>query len=500
MTDRRSGLQRFSALFEAGRWPVVALLAVCIARLWLVPLPSSFWVDELVTLFVVKHPGHASFAIAPQVPQSIYYWLPRMAMAVTGPSEVGFRIPSMIAMGIALWLVGLIAARLIHPRAAWFAVFTALSLRGIDYFALDARPYALGIMACAGCLYFLIRWLDSARWGDAAAFVFFAALLWRVHLIYWPFYLVIAIYAITRFFRGETAPPWFQWVVVALATMGSLIAPALNALELARAAQSHVFVQIPTLHAFEHELHWNVPLICAGLVWILAKFAPPRDAVRPSAWILILSWWLCQPVVIYLYSHLSANSVFVGRYLSVLLPAVALMTTAAVACWLPPDRWRVAAGLMAVAALLFQGHPAELSFRHDISDWRAAAHEVNAFASDRSTPVLTPSPFVEARPPAWSPGYPLPGFLYAHLDGYAVAGTDYLLPFDSPPKDSTGVDYAEQLMRVGKLAATGKFAIYGPERHVNDWSVWFSERPELANWSSELLTFGDVYVAEFRRR
>jgi hypothetical protein len=60
---------------RGSRWPLVALLTVCIARLWLVPLPSSFRVDELVTAFVVKHPGHASFAVAPQVPQSIYYWL-----------------------------------------------------------------------------------------------------------------------------------------------------------------------------------------------------------------------------------------------------------------------------------------------------------------------------------------------------------------------------------------------------------------------------------------
>jgi len=78
------------------------LLAACVTRLWLMPLPSSFWLDELVTSFVVKYPAHPSFAIAPQVPESLYYWLPRAMQALFGFSEVAYRLPSVIAMGIAL--------------------------------------------------------------------------------------------------------------------------------------------------------------------------------------------------------------------------------------------------------------------------------------------------------------------------------------------------------------------------------------------------------------
>ncbi len=55
---------------------LLTVFAACIVRLWLVPLPSSFWVDELVTAFVVAHPNHPSLTVAPQVPASIYYWMP----------------------------------------------------------------------------------------------------------------------------------------------------------------------------------------------------------------------------------------------------------------------------------------------------------------------------------------------------------------------------------------------------------------------------------------
>ena len=104
------------------------LLAACVTRLWLMPLRSSFWLDELVTSFVVKYPAHPSFAIAPQVPESLYYWLPRAMQALFGFSEVAYRLPSVIAMGIALFLVARIAARLIHPQAAWFAVFACFAI------------------------------------------------------------------------------------------------------------------------------------------------------------------------------------------------------------------------------------------------------------------------------------------------------------------------------------------------------------------------------------
>ena len=500
MTEDSGFFRQIGQHIEESRWPLVALLTACIARLWLVPLPSSFWVDELVTMFVVKHPGHASFAVAPQVPQSIYYWLPRAAFALSGQSEVAFRIPSMVAMGIALWLIGLLAALLIHPAAGWFAVFAALSIRGIDYFAIDARPYALGIMMAAASLYFLVRWLDSARWRDAGLFVVFAALVWRVHLLYGPFYLVIAIYAAFRLVSGDTPARWPQWFVASAVAAVALLPQALSALSLAHGAHAHSFVAPPTLHIFEHELHWNIPLLCGAAIWILMKFSLPRFRIRLGAWVLIVSWWLVQPVSLYLYSHLTGNSVYVGRYLSVMLPGAALTAAAVVALWMPPAGWRIAAALMAVAALIFQGHWESVSYRHDVSDWRTAAREVNRFVTAPSTPVIVPSPFVEARPPAWSPDYSLPGFLYAQLEGYTVAGKLYLMPFDSPVDSAEGVRYAESLLKDGKLTDLGQFVIYGPERHVRDWRKWFGQRAELAGWGSTLQEFGDVYVAEFQRQ
>src|SRR5271155_1418906 len=209
------------------------LLAACITRLWLMPLPSSFWVDEMATVFVVHHgANHPSFAVAPQVPDSIYYRLPQAPERLFGFSEISYRLPSVLLMGIALFLIARLAARLIAPEAAWFAVFACLSMRGFNDQAADARPYALGTCLAAASLLYLIRWLDSAHWWDAALFIIFAGFLWRVHLLFWPFYIVLALYALVRALCNDIRPGWIPTLAVFTGLGLGLLPVLLDALNL----------------------------------------------------------------------------------------------------------------------------------------------------------------------------------------------------------------------------------------------------------------------------
>ena len=103
-------------------------LACCIVRLWIMPLWSSFWVDETGTYFVVHHGANdPSLRVAPQVAASIYYVLPMLAEKVAGFSEVSYRFFSVLAMAGALAAIGWLAARLINPYASWFVVFASMA-------------------------------------------------------------------------------------------------------------------------------------------------------------------------------------------------------------------------------------------------------------------------------------------------------------------------------------------------------------------------------------
>jgi hypothetical protein len=480
------------------------------------PLGSSFWIDEMGTVFVARHgAADPSLSVAPQVALSIYYYLPRAAAALFGSSEVVYRLPSVLAMAIAVALVARVAARLIHPRAAWFALFACLAISGIDYQAVDARPYGLGACVSAAGVLFLVRWLDDARWRDGLSFVLFAALLWRVHLIFWPFYPVFAGYAVARLLLGETRAGRLRTAAL-FALAGLTLFPVLaDALPLFRDAKSHVIVKPPTLHEFEHSLRWNVVLICAAAAWLLStkvgrairlplsepgpggapsesgSSRPPR--IAPTTWLLFLAWWLCQPVCLFAFSWLTGNSVFVRRYVFLMLPGVALTATAAVAHFTPPPRMKSLAVVLAAVGLLALGDWSHLWPAHEHSDWRDAALKVNELALGPDMPVICPSPFIEARPPVWRPDYHMPGFLYAHLPVYPIAGRACLFPFETSPEAER---YAADLIR-GQISASRRFLLYGGNGATRFWRNWFTARPELAGWRSVRLPYGDVDVIQF---
>ncbi len=482
------------------------LLAISLIRLWLMPLGSSFWVDETATAFVVHHgAAHPSFAAAPQVPASIYYVLPRTAEAWLGFSEPVYRLPSLLLMGVALWAVARLAARLVDPRAGWFAAFACLALSGFNMQAADARPYALGTATAALGVWFLVRWLDTGGWLDAVAFGAMASLLWRVHLLFAPFYLVFAIYAVMRVARGKSPVRWSQAAVVFTAIALALAPVAWGAAGLAGHAASHVIVAPPTLRDLANSLKYGLLLVSGVGAWLAVRIArrwfrlaatpAPPTPNREDA-ILILSWWLGPPVWLFAISLIAGSSIFVSRYYSLSLAGAALAATLWASRSLPAAAWRPAAAILGLGALAAAGQWNRLWPQHQKSDWRGAARLVRELAADPATPVICPSPFVEARPPVWNADYQLPGVLYAHLDVYPPAGRVLLFPFDDSPQAES---YAAQLTGT-TLAPAHKFVIYGGAGQAGFWWKWLAARPELAGWSSNSRgDFGDVMVVLFSR-
>lgn len=477
------------------------VLTLIVIRLWLMLLPSSFWIDEMATAFVVHHGAQdASLQVAPQVAQSIYYVLPGLMTRFFGDSEVAYRIPSALAMLAALFFIYRIAVRFIHPDAGWFAVFACLSLRGINYQAADARPYALGTCIAAGSLLLLIRWLDSGRWWEGLLFAAAASLLWRVHLVFWPFYGVYVAYAIARILRRETKIGMGHAALI-FALLGAALLPvALSAVALNRQAAAHVIGPVPSLNDLTSAIKLGLIATSCTLAVMAARwFRWPQnpEAVRSgSALLLMLSWWLFQPLCLFGFSWVTANSVFVPRYLFIALPGAALVATAIAAPFLPAVQWKRVSVVLGIGVLLFMGQWGRLWPMHERSGWKAAAARIQELGLAPDAPVICPSPFIEARPPVWWPDYSLPGFLYAHLSVYPIPGKIYPFPFEASLEAEK---YATGLSR-DILAGSNRFVIYGGDHNVWFWHEWFAARPELAGWSEKQLgPFGDVDAFVFER-
>jgi hypothetical protein len=483
---------------------LAAVLVLCIVRLWLMPIASSFWVDEMGTVFVVRYgAAHPSLRAAPQVPESIYYALPRITESVAGTSEAGYRLWSLLAMGAALFLIARVAAAVIHPQCAWFVVFACLSLRGIDYQAADARPYALGTCIAAAGVLLAIRWFNSGRMRDGAAFAVAAALLWRVHLVFWPFYLVFLVYAMVRLAHGGTPVAWRQAAMIFAALGVALLPVAARALALNREAAAHVIAAPPSLSALSRSLKLGLIAGAWACAWILWGWRGRRARIAadhpPGSRALIVSWWLCQPLGLFAFSWITGNSVFIYRYLYLSLPGAALAAAAAAdaaASRVSAVHWKAASLAFGLGVLLWLGNWSQWRPVHHDSDWRGAAHAIQALALGPDVPVICPSPFIEARPPVWSPNYSLPGFLYSHLSVYPIPGRKYLFPFETSPEAE---QFAGKLV-TETLAVRGRFLIYGDGIHVKFWRDWFSERPALAGWrATSLGSFGDVGAVLFEK-
>lgn len=478
---------------------LVCLAIVICARLWIMPLGSSYWIDEMATVYVAHHGAQdPSLKVAPQVAESIYYVLPRMIEKVFGDSEIANRLPSVVAIAFAMFFVYRLAARLIHPEAGWFAVFACLSLRGIDYQAGDARPYALGLCVSAGSLLLLIRWLDSTRLRDGLLFLIVASLLWRVHLIYWPFYLIYPVYTLARLRARETQVE-MRHAVLIFSVLGISLLPVLEtAIALNHQAAAHVVVPAPSFKNLITEIKLGMIVGSFALAGLAARVFrwSHRSLVSGSSLLLIVGWWLCQQVFLFGFSWITGNSVFVPRYLYIALPGAALTATAVAAPFVPKDRWKPVSLALGAGVLLILGQWGRLWPAHHPSDWKAAAASIQKLSIDAQTPVICPSPFIEARPPAWNPNYPLPGFLYAHLAVYPIPGRVYPFPFDASPEVE---QYAVRLLN-DTLAESNRFVIYGWNQNVWYWRDWLSLRPELSEWSrNQPGSFGDVAVIVFER-
>lgn len=478
----------------------ILLLAVCIVRLWLMPLNGSFWADETATYFVVHFGGgHPSLAIAPQLQQSAYYCLPWIAEKIGGFSEVVYRLPSVLAMAGALLVIARLAARLIHPRAAWFAVFACLSMRGFNYQSNDARPYALGTFIAVAGVWFLVRWLDSGRWRDAVGFAVLAALLWRVQFVYWPFYLVFVLYAGWRLVRRETPVRWMG-AAVTFGLLGLALVPvALRALELFAHGGTHVIAPLPPARKLFYALEPGLFAVCVAGVWLVTRLMrSPRVSwpMSGSSLALTLGWWLFPAVTLFAVSWASGESLFVARYYSLLLPGAALTGTAFASRFVPVERWPAISIMLGAGLLIWVGEWSRPVPGYHNFDWRGASQTVNARVLGEDTPVVCASPFIEGQSPVWHPDYPLPAFLYAPLAVYPVRGHVYTFPFETSPEAER---YATTLAQA-TLGSSRRFFVYGVDVSVDYWRKWFDSRLGPAGWTSRKLgPFGVVYLVEFDR-
>jgi hypothetical protein len=442
-----------------GSWSTLCysgLLAVVIARLWMVPLRDGLWLDETGTVWSIqagfKHIIARCTLWPSQTPAyAVIAWL---MYRMGGPNALLLRLPSLVAIALATYLIYRLANRLIAPGAGWPAAIVFASFGSVSFAAGDARPYATATLATVAAMFLLVRWLDSGRIFDSLPYCAAAALGVYMHPLFATALLAQLIYAAYRSTTEKRVSMGQLYLAGGIIVL--LLFPlTVYTIAVLRTAHSHSFAGAPTGYDLFALLAPPVivgsvlgALMIGTLTGVQLGFSLPT--ISRSALLLLVSETLVPAAMLYGVSVTTSLKVFLPRYA---LPCEAGL--ALLAGWLLTGilcvRSRVAVTGIIVLATLFCAPG--VRFAHG-GDWRAVMASVNSTVGGSDVPVLVRSDFPESEPFDWLDNESRKAYLFAPLLVYPSVGQVVPLPMNLTP------DVSEYLNRiVPRLEESNRFIL-----------------------------------------
>jgi len=154
-------------------WLLTTLLAISVFP----AITSSLWLDETGTWCIVRGNLREVWSLAPlwnSTPP--FYFLLLWPLAQTfGFSEVLLRLPSAMFSAMTAAVLYQLAKRWLDAEGAALAVLFYFCLPTTQFFVIDARPYALGMLLLVCAWLSMMRWLETGRWTNAFACITCAA-------------------------------------------------------------------------------------------------------------------------------------------------------------------------------------------------------------------------------------------------------------------------------------------------------------------------------------
>jgi mannosyltransferase len=359
------------------RWPLDWLVAVipALAELavggYRIGVPS-LWRDEAATISGSQRPLAAIVAMAQNqdAVHGPYYVLMHAVIAAGGISPTTLRLPSLLAMCVAVGLTAALGRRLAQasglpgapgaprapgapgaPGARAVGVLAGLALTAVPLttrYAQEARPYALTTVFAVLATYALVRAVASPRrrW-----WVLYAAALALAGLFSLFTVLIVAAHAVSLWWArsqagcGEVGGQIMRRWLTACLVAAVLLAP-IAYLSAGQSAQLN-WVRRPDLSSAAtllREFAGATPLIpVISVLALLGCVAANGIRHRGSITLVGISlpWLVLPPVVLIAVSLI--HPVYVERYVLFCLPPLALLTSAGLV-WLATVTRRALSG------------------------------------------------------------------------------------------------------------------------------------------------------------
>ncbi len=501
--DLQSSIRDRFATADRAAYAIYALALAASIALWFLAIRAPLDLDETGSYWQISAglakiwPRQFFFPSSLAYSYLLWFWT-----RLFGTSEIVLRIPSVLAMLGAVYLLYRSAREMFDSESALFAA-VVFSLHPLIHFAsIDIRPYAFAALAINAAIFILLRlrrndsnWL-AALFGLAAACVVWFQYLFAVIL---PV-LVVCFFA-TKLSSRRTA--WRQFGV-ALAVFAVAFLPTVPELRfLFHTSKTHVLAPWPVMDVLVLLLApaLMAPVyLCFELIVLLAnKFSTPqRDLLRhldrPQT--LLCAALGLAPVLILLGVSLSTPvPVFIPRYSLVSVAGVALF-------WgLIFGRFRsrlirllLCISVVAMFGLLELSSPS--SRLHDVQGpWKYALEAVERNASSAHAPVVMCSGFIESDFMQMPVGSAKTSALFAPLSYYPLSVPVVPLPMNLN-RETVRVgsaflaQAAKKKERFLALAYSGSF----------DTLHWLQQKASAAYTFRQLRAPGGFEILEFLPR
>lgn len=307
-------------------WVYAALLAAAIVAYWLPRLFRGFWIDEATAYWIDQNGWSQAWQKLKTFPagQSILYQYIVSAFVSHGAyKEALLRLPSIAGVLLAAWLLYKLTERIVGARSGWLAVLPFVSAVAIVETATNARPYALGLAVMLFSFWSLREWLHTGARKWIVLYCVSSALVVYFHYLFVIIFVVQALYLIAAKRIGRSFS-WLRILAVGCTIAIAAIPLASQMLTLAHQAKTWSTPAKTGFLTFLSFFPLSVLLGAAiGLIlffmlhreWFRSMRALPADDV-----ILLVSWLLLGPLLMFVVQRTASLAVFTTRYLIYALP------------------------------------------------------------------------------------------------------------------------------------------------------------------------------------
>ena len=407
-------------------WGLIALIG---GLLWLRPITSSLWMDELGTWWVIKDSlGDAIDRAARYQGQSPVFYVIEWLVARVGHAEWILRLPSLAAATLAGFLMYRLGRRLLDADLGRLALLAFVAWPGIAFEASNARPYALALLSTVASVVALVWWLDEGGRARAAVWVLCGAAVMYAHYLFPLVLIPELIYALVRVREGSTSIR-ARTVLLAAGAIALLDLPLIaQILSLADRSGS---LSIPGSVSVSWLTDLLIPaaalgaiVLGGGLAWLASAVRLVPLRVRRSSVVLVLAWTIIPPLILGAVSLFTPVRFVTLRYTLSAAPGACLLFAGAVRALEPASARRLVALVFALLSVLSQAASLKA-----LEDWRWSSAQVAAM-SDSGTVVLMHPGLVESSQLDWFSDPERRSYLLSPTSYYSFPEQILPVPYD----------------------------------------------------------------------